>query len=379
MDTFSHATGMGMRPTPLFATAISAIVLALIGPMIISSTSPLVTESSALASHVPTDAHDVGMFDPSQGIWHLGTRDGNPASFYFGVPGDFPIMGDWDCDDIDTPGLYRQSDGYVYLRNSNTQGIADIKFFFGNPHDIPLAGDFNGDGCDTVSIYRPAEARIYVINTLGSNDGGLGAAEYSYLFGVVGDKPFVGDFDGDGIDTVGLHRETTGFLYFRNTNTTGIAHSQFYFGNPGDRLVAGDWTGRGTDTPGVFRPGTSTTYLRYENTQGNADEQYQWGLTDYLPVAGYFGDLDVPSLGCSILPPDNIWNRRIDLLPIGSRSSEYIATMGANRTLHADFGSGVWPPGSNSPIGVPFIEVSQGQPLVQITYTDYGNESDPGP
>ena len=51
-----------------------------------------------------------------------------------------------------------------------------MAFFFGNPGDIPMAGDFNNDGCDTVSIYRPAEQRFYVINTLGSNDGGLGAA-----------------------------------------------------------------------------------------------------------------------------------------------------------------------------------------------------------
>ena len=63
-------------------------------------------------------------------------------------------------------GLYRQSDGYVYLRNTNTQGIADIKFFFGNPGDVPLAGDFDGDGCDTVGI-PPSEQRFYIINELG--------------------------------------------------------------------------------------------------------------------------------------------------------------------------------------------------------------------
>jgi hypothetical protein len=370
---------MGMRSTPLFATVISAIVVALIGPTIIGSTSPLLTEPSALASHVPTDADDVAMFDPSQGIWHLGTRDGNPASFYFGVPGDFPIMGDWDCDDIDTPGLYRQADGYVYLRNTNSQGVADIKFFFGNPGDIPLAGDFNGDGCDTVSIYRPTEARIYVINSLGSNDGGLGSADYSYLFGNTGDKPFVGDFDANDVDTVGLHRETTGFVYFSNTNATGIADHQFYFGDPGDRLVAGNWTGTGIDGPGVFRPSNSTMYLRYENTQGNADEAYRWGLPDYIPVAGKFGALDLPPLGCSILPPDNIWNRRVDTLPLDARSDQYVSTIGQSATLHADFGSGVWPPGSNSPIGIPFIEASPGQRLVDIIYTDYGSESDPGP
>ena len=174
----------------------------------------------------------MGLVDPTSGVWHLRTRGGDPASFYFGNPGDYPMMGDWDCDGIDTPGLYRQSDGYVYLRNSNTQGVADIKFYFGDPGDVPLAGDFNGDGCDTVSIYRQTEGQVYVINKLGANDGGLGEADYQYYFGNPGDKPFTGDFNGNGITTVGLHRESSGFLYFRNTNTQGIAEFQFYFGDP---------------------------------------------------------------------------------------------------------------------------------------------------
>jgi hypothetical protein len=192
-------------------------------------------------------------------------------SFFFGNPGDVPFYGDWDCDGVDTPGLYRRSDGYVYLRNSNTQGVADISFFFGVPGDYPLAGDFNRDGCDTVSIYRPSEQRFYVINALGSADGGLGAAEYSFLFGDAGDKPFVGDFNANGTDTVGLHRESTGLVYFRNSNTTGVADNQFIYGNPGDMLVAGDWDGDGDDTIGVYRPANGIFYLRNSNNQGNAD------------------------------------------------------------------------------------------------------------
>ena len=240
----------------------------------------------------PAGADGIGLVDPTSGVWHLRTRGGDPAVFYFGVPGDFPIMGDWDCNGTATPGLYRQSDGFVYLRNSNTQGVADIRFFFGIPGDIPLAGDFNGNGCDTISIYRPSEARIYVINELGSNDGGLGFAEYSYLFGDVGDKPFTGDFNGNGIDTVGLHRESSGFVYFRNSNTQGVAEFQFFFGDPNDRLVAGDWTGDGKDSPALFRPSNKTVYLRYTNTQGNANEDYTWGNTPYIPVSGDFGVLN---------------------------------------------------------------------------------------
>lgn len=229
----------------------------------------------------------VGLVDPSQGLWHLRDDYGRSRSFFYGNPGDYPFMGDWNCDGTDTPGLYRQSDGYVYLRNSNTQGVADVAFFFGDPGDVPLAGDFNGDGCSTLSIYRPNEARFYIINELGANDGGLGAADYSFLFGNVGDLPVVGDWDGDGIDEVGLYRGASGFFYNRDTLDTGSATQQFYFGDPDDRFVAGDWgIVDGVDTPAVYRPSSSTFFFRYTNTPGNADATLAWGDQSWLPVSG---------------------------------------------------------------------------------------------
>ena len=231
----------------------------------------------------------IGMVDPTTGLWYLRQGAAPQTQFFYGNPGDFPFMGDWNCDGTETPGLYRQSDGFAYLRNVNSQGNADIRFFFGNPGDIPLAGDFNNDGCDTLSIYRPSQARFYIINELGSNDGGLGAADFSFDFGNFGDKPVVGDWDGDGIDEIGLHRESSGLFYFRNTLSTGNADGQFFFGNPGDRFVAGDWgIVDGKDTPAVFRPGNATFYFRYTNTQGPADELLQWGSGGWLPVAGDF-------------------------------------------------------------------------------------------
>jgi CSLREA domain-containing protein len=233
----------------------------------------------------------VGLVDPGTGVWRLRNNSGVVTQFFYGVPGDYPFVGDWDCDGEDTPGLYRQSDGFAYLRNSNSQGIADLTFFFGNPGDVPIAGDFNGNGCDTLSIYRPSEARFYIINQLGQNGGGLGAAEYSFLFGNQGDKPVVGDWDGDGVDEIGLHRESSGFFYYRNTLSTGIADGQFYFGDPGDRFVAGDWgVVDGADTPGLFRPSNVTFDFRHTLTQGNADDQFTWtgAGSGWLPVAGDF-------------------------------------------------------------------------------------------
>jgi glucose/arabinose dehydrogenase len=233
----------------------------------------------------------VGLVDPTQGFWRLYAPVGVLYnSFFFGNPGDIPFVGDWNCNGIDTPGMYRQSDGFVYLRNSNSRGIADRRFFFGNPGDVPIAGDFNGDGCDTVSLYRPSETRFFIVNTLGENGGGLGAAEANYIFGNPGDRPFSGDFDGDGTDTVGLHRASTGLVYFRNSHTQGLADASFIFGDPGDIVVAGDWGIVDTvDSPAAYRSSNTVVYLRYVNNAGNAEFQYITGRAGDLPVAGRWG------------------------------------------------------------------------------------------
>jgi hypothetical protein len=68
-----------------------------------------------------------------------------------------------------------------------------------------------------------------------------------------------------------LHREETGFVYFRNSHTTGLADGQFTFGDSGDILVAGDWDGDGDDTVGVYRPSNGMFYAKNSNTGGSAD------------------------------------------------------------------------------------------------------------
>ncbi|GMQ85003.1 MAG: hypothetical protein BMS9Abin07_0568 [Acidimicrobiia bacterium] len=250
----------------------------------------VLTSTAGVWSFGTSLPHTVGLVDPTQGFWYLRSGAGVVTSFFYGNPGDIPFVGDWDCDGIDTPGLFRQSDAFAYLRNSNSQGIADIRFFFGNPSDIPLAGDFNNDGCDTLSLYRPSTQEFFIINELGENEGGLGEADFSFIFGNPGDKPVVGDWDGDGVDEIGLHRESTGLFYWRNTLTTGIADGTIFFGNPGDRFVAGDWSiVDGKDTPAVFRPSDTTVYFRHTLTQGNADSQFTFGQSGWLPVAGEFG------------------------------------------------------------------------------------------
>lgn len=80
--------------------------------------------------------------------------------------------------------------------------------------------------------------------------------------------------------------------------------------------------------------------------------------------------------GCAVLPANNIWNARIDALPIDPSSTTYVTTIGATAGMHPDFGSGLWDGG---PIGIPYIAVPATQPFVPITFIWYGSESDPGP
>jgi hypothetical protein len=220
-----------------------------------------------------------------------GLRDGlyksaSVSTFFFGNPGDMPFMGDWDGNGVATPGLFRQSDGFVYVKNANSQGAADLEFFFGDPGDVPLVGDFDGDGRDTVSIWRPSQARVFVVNELGRNGEGLGSADFDFHFGNPGDTPFVGDFDGDGVDTLGLYRQSTGFVYFTNTLETGNADLSFFFGDPGDQILAGDWDGDGDDTVGVYRPSTGRVYVNLENTNGAADWSGYVGSRKWVLTAG---------------------------------------------------------------------------------------------
>ena len=80
-----------------------------------------------------------------------------------------------------------------------------------------------------------------------------------------------------------------------------------------------------------------------------------------------------PTLGgCAMFPADNPWNRDVSNDPVDLKSDNYIASIGAATHLHPDFGS-------DPTYGIPYVVVPGTQPLVPITFTAYGDQSDPGP
>lgn len=78
---------------------------------------------------------------------------------------------------------------------------------------------------------------------------------------------------------------------------------------------------------------------------------------------------------CPVFPADNPWNRRVDGLPVAKGSAALVAAIGADRTLHPDFGSGLW---QGEPIGIPITVVRGSTPKVRVSF-DHADESDPGP
>lgn len=83
----------------------------------------------------------------------------------------------------------------------------------------------------------------------------------------------------------------------------------------------------------------------------------------------------VPTVGgCGVFPADNAWNTDIRAAPRHPLSDAYIAKIQSvgGDFLHPDFGS-------YAGYGIPFVVVPADEPRRPITYTAFGDESDPGP
>ena len=241
--------------------------------------------SYAVTQTCSSGADTTGVFRPTNGILFLkNTHNSGFADIglNYGIPGDYPVVGDWDGNGTATIGVYRN--GSFYLRNSNTIGFADIVFAFGQVGDQPVAGDWDGDGVDTIGIYRPSIG-LFLLR----NSNSAGPAQMSFYLGNVGDVGIAGDWDGDGLDTTGVFRPINGILFLKNANTSGFADIALNYGIPGDKPVTGDWDDNGTDTIGVYRNGRF--FLRNQNTIGFADIVFDLGNPGDMPIAGNWDGL----------------------------------------------------------------------------------------
>ncbi len=76
---------------------------------------------------------------------------------------------------------------------------------YGEAGDLPVAGDWSGKGIDSLGIYRQGVFHLRPPRLADADGNPVGAA-ITVEFGLPGDLPVVGDWDGAGIATIGVYR-----------------------------------------------------------------------------------------------------------------------------------------------------------------------------
>lgn len=214
---------------------------------------------------------------------------------------DVPLAVDVNGDGYDDMGIYRviNGTGYWYVRNGvNSADIVVNGFRHGGwAQDKPFGGDFDGDGKDDFGIARLEgnTLRWYVKSSKTGNPTPIWGAAH----GSPGDIPVAADVNGDKIDDFGVYRviNGTGYWYFKSgangqpTPIWGSVHG----GWPGDKPVAGDMNGDKIDDFGIVRFINGTAYWYFKSgSDGQPITSSAWGVAHGgwagdVPMAGNFG------------------------------------------------------------------------------------------
>jgi serine-aspartate repeat-containing protein C/D/E len=238
---------------------------------------------------------EVGVF--YKGEWFLdlngsGQWDAEDLWAKLGDEHDRPVAGDWDGDGKDDIGIFgpkwpgdpvhmehepglpdqdnqrlgklrgknvppspeEATDGERLLRLTS-QGkeradLIDHVFQFGGRNDIPIAGDWNGDGIRSVGVFRDGKWHFDM-----DGDGRWSDGDKTAEFGTKGDIPVVGDFNGDGIEEIAIFRDGKWIIDTNGNREIDASDRTLDFGQAGDKPIAGDFDGDGADEPAIFRPG----------------------------------------------------------------------------------------------------------------------------
>jgi serine-aspartate repeat-containing protein C/D/E len=265
---------------------------------------PIQTLTFGMSSAIPvtgdwlgTGVTRVGVF--LDGLWFLdlngnGVWDKDDLWVKLGVKGDKPVSGDWNGDgktdvgifgpawvgDVRAitvePGLPDALNPPVQARPKNVppdpadaavgwrslkkghngrmrSDVIDHVFQYGVKGDIPVVGDWNGDGIFTVGIFRNGTWFLDM-----DGDGRWSKGDIAIEYGQDGDLPVVGDWTGDGISKLGIYRDGKFYLDTNNNHQIDATDKVFALGRPGDRPVSGDWNGDGVDEVGVYEDGAAT-------------------------------------------------------------------------------------------------------------------------
>jgi hypothetical protein len=241
----------------------------------------------------------ISVFRPSTARWYVdadGSGTWGGLDFVlsgFGIGSDRVAPGDWNGDGLTDPAVFRAVGdfGWWYF-DSNGSGVwesgIDQALQFGLGTDTPVVGDWNGDGQSDFGVFRAkGDFGWWYFDSNGNRawDPGI---DQALQFGLASDIPIVGDWNGDGQSDFGAVRYKNGLAwwYFDSNGNrlwdSGVDQS-IQFGIEGDIPVVGDWNGDGLSDFGVMRNGI--WYL-----DGNGNRQWDSGVDLVYPAYGLPGD-----------------------------------------------------------------------------------------
>lgn len=247
------------------------------------------------------------------GTWHLLRSTQGPASTLWGLSNDLLAPSDYDGDGKSDIAVWRptgQGDparSYFYILQSTSNTLRFEQF--GSQGDAPtVVGDWDGDGKADPAVFRSA---------VGVGDPCGGSAVWYYrpsaesgvdfryvCWGLSGDRPLNGDFDGDGRQDAAVFRPSDGVCYIRQS-TSGQMRIE-HWGIETDRFVPADYDGDGMTDLAVFRPSNSAWFVL--NSSNGLPVIVQFGLSGDIPVPGdYDGDGRVDI--ADFRPTDGSWYR----------------------------------------------------------------------
>ena len=183
----------------------------------------------------------------------------------------------------------------------------DAVWSFGLPGDIPVVGDWNGSGTSKIGVMRcpiPSGVCTWYLDVSNSHTyvGSGASATAVYSYGLTGDLPAVGNWAGMTnaglpVNNIGIFRCVAGgtctwIVDSQGLNGYSSRDTTYSYGLAGDMPVTGNWLGTGSQTQkriGVFRPSVGQWILNIEGTgvytQG-VDSVNPFGLPGDQPVVG---------------------------------------------------------------------------------------------